>query len=417
MKYVLRFAMLGVLVVAGPATAATESPHERLQRDCETCHRATSFSDVVFDHGQTGFVLEGRHEALACLSCHTPRDFAEVARGCTGCHLDVHEVQLGVDCGRCHTVQSWDIFDVEAIHIHTQFPIMSRHARVDCQSCHPTLPQGNMSSVTTRCVVCHQVDYVGTTRPSHVSSAFSTECQECHRMDFWRPANMGDHDALFPIFSGRHAGVWSDCTICHSDPANHRNFTCLSCHEHSQPDMDGGHAGMPGYSYVSTACYSCHPTGEAGRFLQHDGQFFPVYSGRHAGTWNDCGECHTDPNNRTAYSCLVCHLQPDMDPVHQGFPGYAYQSTTCFSCHPTGDAGRFVDHDPQFFPIFAGKHAGKWNGCEDCHTVPGQNNLFSCLEGCHHHTQTKSWDQHKEEPGYAYDSNECLSCHPSGRKE
>ena len=47
--------------------------------------------------------------------------------------------------------------------------------------------------------------------------------------------------------------------------------------------MDGAHQGIPGYAYTSAQCYDCHPTGEKGRFTEHDGQFFPIYSGAHSG--------------------------------------------------------------------------------------------------------------------------------------
>jgi hypothetical protein len=39
-------------------------------------------------------------------------------------------------------------------------------------------------------------------------------------------------------------------------------FSCLTCHEHNQSEMDDEHDDVPGYVYESTACYGCHPTGE-----------------------------------------------------------------------------------------------------------------------------------------------------------
>lgn len=37
---------------------------------CETCHTPEGFAPSSFDHASTGFVLQGRHTALACLDCH-----------------------------------------------------------------------------------------------------------------------------------------------------------------------------------------------------------------------------------------------------------------------------------------------------------------------------------------------------------
>jgi len=410
-------AILAWLAAAVTAEAAVESPHEPLKEPCQACHTSTSFKDVEYDHGRTDFELDGRHSTVPCASCHDIKNFAKAEKQCASCHLDVHEARLGSNCARCHTTASWSVFDLDDIHQSTRYPVMGRHAQVDCQSCHPSMPRGDMASQTTRCVDCHQSDYLGVTSPNHVSSGFSTECQDCHQMNFWHPASMGDHDALFPIFSGVHAGQWNDCSICHFDAANNRNFTCLSCHEHDQSPMDSRHAGMPGYAWESHACYTCHPSGTASQFTQHDPQYFPIYSGKHAGTWADCSTCHTNPANRAEFNCLACHEhdQAVMDPVHQGMTGYAWQSSNCYSCHPTGVAGQFLQHDAEYFPIYSGVHLGKWTTCADCHTQPTQRSYFTCFEGCHFHTAARTDPAHQSVTGYSYDSNACLTCHPDGR--
>jgi len=69
---------------------------------------------------------------------------------------------------------------------------------------------------------------------------------------------------FFPIYSGSHRGTWSSCSTCHQIANDFRQFTCLVCHEHNQASMDNKHHGRPGYSYVSTACLSCHPNGRGG---------------------------------------------------------------------------------------------------------------------------------------------------------
>jgi hypothetical protein len=73
--------------------------------------------------------------------------------------------------------------------------------------------------------------------------------------------------------------------------------------------------------------------------FDHDSKYFPIYSGEHAGEWNQCSECHTTQNNYTLFSCIDCHEhnQTDMDSKHIGeVSGYVYQSTACYDCHPNG---------------------------------------------------------------------------------
>ncbi|MFQ5499633.1 MAG: hypothetical protein ACE5FH_08165, partial [Candidatus Zixiibacteriota bacterium] len=252
------------------------------------------------------------------------------------------------------------------------------------------------------------------TTPNHqgiAGYAFnSADCYFCHPTG--QRGSYVDHDAQnFPIFSGTHNGQWNDCTACHPDPANRLNVDCLTCHQHDQQTMNGVHGSMAGYSYVSATCLSCHPTGERGSFVGHDGQFFPIFSGTHNGQWNDCSSCHTVAGDRTTFDCLACHPSTKTDPVHQGFPGYSHASDACFGCHPTGQAGRFTEHDPLYFKIYSGKHNGKWTDCTTCHTNPSDRSQFNCFT-CHEHNKSKMDDTHSGESGYQYDSRACLNCHP-----
>jgi hypothetical protein len=111
-------------------------------------------------------------------------------------------------------------------------------------------------------VSCHQADYDGTTDPNHAAAQFATACETCHGTTTFAGARF-DHDTEnFPIYSGAHAGKWSNCATCHTDPNNFAVFTCLSCHPHSdRAKTDGNHSGVNGYSYASNACYGCHPRG------------------------------------------------------------------------------------------------------------------------------------------------------------
>jgi len=407
--FAVTFAAVGIYAKAQKATIH-ESPHKVLKRSCEKCHVATSFSDIRFDHDETNFALGTAHAQVKCLDCHSVENFAKVESACASCHTDVHREQMGPRCERCHVGDSWSVFDSEAIHASTNFPIMGRHVMLDCESCHAGMPIERFRQTPSQCIGCHRADYERVQSPNHVGSGFSTECQTCHQMTAWVPATMTDHDAIFPIFSGTHNRVWTRCTECHPNPSNMRVVNCLGCHE--QPVMDPVHSGFPGYSYATPACLTCHPRGERGNFANHDA-VFPIYSGTHNNVWSQCAECHPNPANRAQADCLGCHEhdQPLMDPVHNGFNGYSYTTAACLNCHPRGEKGRFAEHE-QFFPIYSGVHSN-WNSCTACHPTPADKTIFSCFQ-CHN--QRDMDDKHRGEQGYSYNSAECLRCHPRGRK-
>lgn len=396
----------------------TTHPHKVLALPCETCHVATSFKDIRFDHDTTDYPLQGRHQGVACLSCHNVENFGEVTESCVSCHQDVHQAKMGNDCVRCHSSDAWLIFDAEEIHAQTRFPLIGRHVLVDCQRCHPGMPEGDFALNTISCERCHQQQFLNAQSPNHVANGFSTDCESCHQMFGWRPAFLPDHDALFfPIYSGTHNNTWDDCTSCHPEAGNQRVFSCITCHEHEQSRMHAEHNGITGYVFNSANCLQCHPTGKKGEFRDHDAQFFPIFSGTHNNRWDNCVACHTDPGNRNIFSCITCHEheQVRMDPEHNGITGYVFDSANCLQCHPTGEKGEFRDHDAQFFPIYSGAHRNRWESCATCHNVAGNNKLFTCIV-CHEHDQQRMDDEHRGEvDNYRYDSIACYECHPNGR--
>jgi hypothetical protein len=140
-----------------------------------------------------------------------------------------------------------------------------------------------------------------------------------------------------------------------------------------------------------------------------------AFSGLHATL--PCTSCHSLSNllplfnPADAQDCVACH-QTDYDGEHSG-SGYP---TDCSACHtPTVWTPADFDHDNDYFPIFSGKHQGRWNsgGCATCHTNPSDFSQFTCFT-CHAHNQTKMNNDHSEVGGYVYSSPSCLSCHPSG---
>jgi hypothetical protein len=252
------------LILSAVVFTNMETPHKNLVLECDKCHAVTEWKEIVFDHSTTEFVLWGRHAGLGCRDCHNIEDFGLARADCSACHLDTHQGKLGPDCGRCHNPQGWSIFNTSAVHANTTFPLMGAHARLDCKACHISEIEGEYSFLKSECVSCHYAEFQAAANPSHTDMGFGTRCEECHFPVSWYPANFVKHDAFFPISSGAHAGVWSSCNDCHSNPNDRTVFSCLGCHEHNQNSMNDHHSEVNGYAYDSNACYSCHPRGQGG---------------------------------------------------------------------------------------------------------------------------------------------------------
>ncbi len=231
---------------------------------CENCHRATdsSFRGAAFNHA-TVFALVGQHATQACTACHKNNVYRGTARDCVGCHRANYDrttspahVAAGfpTTCENCHRATD-SSFRGAAFNHATVFALVGQHATQACTACH----KNNVYRGTARdCVGCHRTNYDRTTSPAHASAGFGLTCETCHRAtdSTWR---QGTFNHRFPI-TGRHN---APCSTCHPAGTPVQNFTCLTCHEHSQASMDREHRGRNGYRYESRACYSCHPQGRS----------------------------------------------------------------------------------------------------------------------------------------------------------
>jgi hypothetical protein len=313
--------------------------HEELgfSTDCTECHSLLDFRDVAFDHFTVsgGFELIGRHSAIECTACHSLPDgglptVPASPEDCIACHLDDYEDEHGgtgfpTDCLDCHTPFDWEgaTFDHASV---TGFELIGRHADIDCRACH-TLPDGglpNPPASTEDCVACHLADY----ESEHGGSGIPTDCLDCHTPFDWEGATF-DHALVtgFALIEGHdqllciqcHVGSSSETFFAPSSPED-----CYSCH---LEEYQAQHAGTG----FSTDCRTCHQvTTWAGATFDHT---FVIDTGPHN---RSCEECHTVPGDFGFFTCLTCHDQPRMDDKHQNEPGYAYDSPTCLSCHPTG---------------------------------------------------------------------------------
>jgi hypothetical protein len=249
-------------------------PHGSYVGECGLCHASAKWSPAVlspkFDHAKFGFRLDGAHNQASCRGCHLSLDFskAKPKKDCDACHSDVHLGEFGQDCARCHTPRSFiDDANWRRGHQRTRFPLTGAHLAADCEACHKPVAQGHLRYVNlpTQCVDCHLKDYQSAKNPDHVAAGLSQDCAQCHNTIAFVPGRAGFHDAqFFPIYSGRHKGVWDTCADCHTNLTDFSTFSCLGggCHAHSsQTETNNQHVSVPGYSYNSQACYTCHPQG------------------------------------------------------------------------------------------------------------------------------------------------------------
>ncbi|MBI5362365.1 MAG: hypothetical protein HZA53_04240 [Planctomycetes bacterium] len=251
---------------------------------CQTCHTTTHWTPSTFDHAS--FPLTGAHTQAACASCHGGGVYSGTPTQCSACHMTDYQQTAAPNhaasgyptaCEQCHTTIAWRRANFDhagvirgcqqchqADYIATTAP---PHAATGypntCQQCHGTnawIPANfNHAGVTRSCITCHQQDYNTTSNPNHAAAGFPTTCQTCHNTNTWNGATFNHTD--FPITSGPHHNL--TCLQCHPNARNYGQFTCVSCHTHSQSEMASEHNGVQGYTWNSAACYSCHPNGHA----------------------------------------------------------------------------------------------------------------------------------------------------------
>jgi hypothetical protein len=219
----------------------------------------------VFDH--TRFPLTGAHTSLPCTACHVAPNNALIypvpsgVNDCVACHRADYDRQhtgsnFSTNCLTCHGNTVWTGATFDHGSVARGFALLGKHTSLPCSSCHApdgrTLfsPAGNND-----CVACHRADY----DRQHTGSGFPTTCGSCHTQNTWTGATF-NHDQIFPIYSGKHAGKWSSCQQCHTVPGDFRVFSCTTCHTKSK--TDGDHSGVSGYAYDSIRCLSCHPRGD-----------------------------------------------------------------------------------------------------------------------------------------------------------
>ncbi len=145
----------------------------KLGKSCEQCHTPEGWNaKVAFDHDLTSFPLVGLHVLVPCEQCHLTRQYRDVAHECIGCHRkdDVHKTELGEDCARCHSPNSWRLWQFNHAQ-ETGFALSGAHDRLACEACHRRPP--NEVKLRQDCLSCHEKDDV------HLGQ-YGRQCDRCH---------------------------------------------------------------------------------------------------------------------------------------------------------------------------------------------------------------------------------------------
>jgi hypothetical protein len=307
--------------------------------ECQQCHTPISWYTARFDHSRTRFPLTGAHVKTPCASCHGDGVYHGKSTDCYSCHKANYDATndpphaasgFGTTCATCHNTTSWAgaVFD----HGATAFPLTGAHRTTPCLSCHG---DGVYHGKSTDCYSCHKANYDATTDPKHSAAGFSTACATCHNTTNWS-SGLFNHNATSFALTGAHVPL--DCNRCHADNVFAAKSTdCYSCHK---PSYDATTNPNHAAAAFPTACVSCHNTTTwAGATFDHDGPYFPIYSGTHLGRWTACTDCHPVASSFANFTCLSCHPhddKPTTDGHHSGVNGYVYDSAHCYSCHPRG---------------------------------------------------------------------------------
>ncbi len=378
-----------------------------LSTDCISCHTtAPNWTPAAFPNHNDFYVLNGAHAKIAndCAACHQG-EYSNTPTTCVGCHLQDYNqtdapshtaLHFSMECASCHTEDSWS--PVTFDHNATNFPLTGAHTTVECLSCHAN----GYAGTPTECQSCHTTDFNQTLNPKHQALGFSTDCATCHTTEpGWKPATLINHNDYY-VLSGAHAAISTQCASCHNGDYNNTPNTCSGCHL-----QDYNQTTNPPHITLqfSQDCASCHSESAwVPATFDHDGQYFPIYSGSHKGQWNQCTDCHTTPGNYSLFTCITCHANPETDQKHNGISGYVYNSSACLACHPNGEGLGGFDHNTTNFPL-TGAHESV--NCVQCHSNGYAGTPTECV-ACHTANFNQSLNPNHVSLGI---STDCITCH------
>ncbi len=342
--------------------------HGTFSQNCNSCHAEHNgpgaeirpLNAKSFNHVNSRYLLQGKHQALECVKCHEIED-EKTGRmrlkyinlefnKCTDCHKNPHPNYMDRDnCLTCHTMQGWSkkelIFDHNR---DSKYKLKGKHSLMECEKCHESSKdelgdnQVQLIKMGMNCIDCHKDPH---------NKQFEKECKECHIENGWKApwlAEFHGAESTYPL-KGAHKDV--KCAGCHKVPDSNEKtdvvqFTgfindCTYCHEDK-------HEGQ-----IDKKCNVCHTENgwKAGNLLFEHNEHSTY----------ELDDLHT------TVACSLCHL-PDIDKVIQ----YKPVTTECAECH--NDIIGYINGKSTIGIYKADPHASRVT-CVDCHTVNKEERL------------------------------------------
>ncbi len=406
---------------------------------CHPDHKGREYDSVIidqktFDHKQTSFALEGKHQKIDCNKCHTQKREKKASRqedpsylglknqGCIKCHEkeDKHHFTgefAKKDCDSCHNQLSWKN-NINFDHNDTKFKLIGKHNTIECIKCHvnkntPTKDLYFVWSLATKskCLDCHADKDVHFFKQADLSASDRKrleKCQSCHNENDWKKDINFDHnlDTKWKI-RGKHKEV--TCKKCHLSQNVPIYFfpklltdNCKVCHKDP-------HIGKFKGKNAQAKCTNCHTEEDWNKIRKDFGTFNHdldtpfILDGAHKKI--NCNDCHKkDPfdkqqvfhfENERLQFCISCHKNIHDNKLHDTF-----LEKSCAYCHNTTtfkSAPNF-DHNKSRFKI-DGAHKKIERECKKCH--PSENPKLPS-----HPTKNHALFIYKNS-----DDNFCVTCH------
>ena len=414
-----------------------KDPHDgRLGAGCQQCHNVNDWKSVAvgqFDHAKTRYPLTGLHVQVKCEKCHTPGSdgkprYAGIAFAkCSDCHSDPHKGSFPQGCQSCHIMGGWKKISIAGVnerfdHSKTKYPLLGKHATVDCAHCHAG---GDFKKpiAFAKCVDCHKDAHDG----QFAKHEDGGECASCHTVQGFKPSTytVENHAKSAYALQGKHATV--ACSKCHIPSGKTTVFKnlkfaqCTDCHK---DEHEKQFVAAPYFN----GCERCHTLSgyrpSSFTLVRHKNTRFALTGGHIAVA---CGDCHknaeaTQPKSEIPYkwkdlACTSCHVDPHKGQfdLRMQQAGAAGKSGGCLTCHTTKKWKELTgfDHSKTNFPL-VGAHRAV--ACADCHKAP--NLETSLMHADFKVAPGKCEDCHEDIHGKQFAKNgvtRCAECHNSAK--
>ncbi len=420
---------LGSRIKAGKGLHASR---DFKSKSCEICHKehkGRSYNPIDwspvgglrrFDHGRTGYELEGAHRRVKCAECHTSNykrsgrtKYLGLDADCLTCHEDVHRFRRShkelLDCKICHSFDARTVVKAKGLNFDhgkiAEFPLRGRHNETKCSNCHSSTKSFKIAERPDRCVDCHKDIH------KNVYTVKQRDCKSCHsdkqreftsKIPKWNHGKSTDFTLL-----GKHKKI--ECVACHEKTSKTPpNQACLACHK-----KDSAHIVAGKDRFKGRDCAQCHSSSSFKKRVPFNHARYANF--RLGGKHGDlaCNDCHrVKASAKTAQkpedtfeffstsSCIGCHAHKK---EHDG--KFNDRPKICVKCHVPGSTNIKTPDHSELSPIFAQQGAHKPVACDKCHGDGLENlNPGKDCAACH-----KEDDHHAGNLG-----NTCKNCHLEG---